>query len=107
IDTAGLRETQDEVERIGIARTWSEAEKADVVLHLLDARSAAPAAERDAVQSSEAAHADPPEPAKAIENELERRLKRDVPVLRVFNKIDLSGDSARALNAEDGEPARA
>src|SRR5690606_2065453 len=40
IDTAGLRDTQDEVERIGIARTWSEAEKADVVLHLLDANDA-------------------------------------------------------------------
>src|SRR6185437_1960227 len=38
IDTAGLRETEDEVERIGIARTWSEIERADVVLHLLDAR---------------------------------------------------------------------
>ena len=38
IDTAGLRETEDEVERIGIARTWSEIERADVVLHLLDSR---------------------------------------------------------------------
>ena len=38
IDTAGLRETEDEVEKIGIARTWSEIERADVVLHLLDAR---------------------------------------------------------------------
>src|SRR5882762_2492342 len=38
IDTAGLRETQDEVERIGIERTWGEIGRADVVLHLLDAR---------------------------------------------------------------------
>jgi tRNA modification GTPase TrmE len=38
IDTAGLRDTEDEVEKIGIARTWSEIERADVVLHLLDAR---------------------------------------------------------------------
>jgi len=38
VDTAGLRETEDEVERIGIARTWSEIERADVLLLLVDAR---------------------------------------------------------------------
>ena len=39
IDTAGLREAIDEVERLGIARTWSEVERADVVVHLIDATS--------------------------------------------------------------------
>ena len=39
VDTAGLRDTQDEVERMGIARTWSEIGRADVVLLLVDARS--------------------------------------------------------------------
>lgn len=38
IDTAGLRETEDEVEKIGIARTWKEIEKADLALLLLDAQ---------------------------------------------------------------------
>jgi len=38
VDTAGLRETEDEVEQLGIARSWKEIERADVVLHLLDAR---------------------------------------------------------------------
>ena len=38
IDTAGLRETEDVVERIGIERAWREIERADVVLQLLDAR---------------------------------------------------------------------
>ena len=32
IDTAGLRDSDDEVERIGIARAWSEIEGADAVL---------------------------------------------------------------------------
>jgi tRNA modification GTPase len=39
IDTAGLRESTDPVERIGIERTWKEIERADVVLQLVDARS--------------------------------------------------------------------
>jgi tRNA modification GTPase len=38
IDTAGLRETDDVVERIGIERAWREIERADVVLQLVDAR---------------------------------------------------------------------
>ncbi len=38
IDTAGLRDAEDEVEKIGIARTWQEIGKADLVLLLLDAR---------------------------------------------------------------------
>ena len=32
IDTAGLRDTLDTVERIGIERTWREIERADVIL---------------------------------------------------------------------------
>jgi tRNA modification GTPase len=36
IDTAGLRDAGDEVERIGIARSWDAIEKADAVLFLHD-----------------------------------------------------------------------
>ena len=39
IDTAGLRETEDVVELIGIKRTWHEIEQADVVVQIVDARS--------------------------------------------------------------------
>ncbi len=77
VDTAGLRETGDPVEKLGIARTWSEAGRADVVLHLLDAREAQG------------------EGVGRIERELERRLARRVPIVRVHNKIDLAGCPAR------------
>jgi tRNA modification GTPase len=36
IDTAGLRDSDDEVERIGIARSWNEIEGADAVLFMHD-----------------------------------------------------------------------
>lgn len=36
VDTAGLRESTDEVERIGIARSWDEIAAADAVLFLRD-----------------------------------------------------------------------
>lgn len=38
IDTAGLRETSDEVERIGVTRTWDEIRRADVVVLMADVR---------------------------------------------------------------------
>lgn len=37
IDTAGLRESRDEIERLGIERTWRELERADVVLAVFEA----------------------------------------------------------------------
>ena len=37
IDTAGLRESQDEVEQIGINRAWQEIEQADRILLVVDA----------------------------------------------------------------------
>ncbi|GIL03632.1 MAG: tRNA modification GTPase MnmE [Betaproteobacteria bacterium] len=80
IDTAGLRETTDLVERIGIERTWAEVERADVVLHLVDASA------RDA--AAEAADA-------AIEARVRERAPR-APVLTVFNKVDLTSLPARA-----------
>ena len=38
IDTAGLRETEDIVEGIGIQRTFEKIEKAEVILYLMDAQ---------------------------------------------------------------------
>lgn len=37
IDTAGLRETNDIVENIGIERTWKKVNEADILLYLVDA----------------------------------------------------------------------
>lgn len=67
IDTAGLRDTADEVEKIGIARTWGAIEKADLALLLIDATQGMAAGD-EAILA---------------------RLPQDLPVLRVFNKSDL------------------
>ncbi len=36
-DTAGIREGKDEIEKIGIQKSWKEIEQADIVLHVIDA----------------------------------------------------------------------
>jgi tRNA modification GTPase len=38
VDTAGLRDTDDTIEKIGIARTWAAIERADLALFLTDAQ---------------------------------------------------------------------
>ena len=40
VDTAGVRESEDEVEREGMARTERQLERADLVLHIVDASGA-------------------------------------------------------------------
>ena len=79
VDTAGLRETADEVERLGIARTWSEIERADVLLLIVDAAAGVTAAD------------------EAIVARLPSRLPRVV----IYNKIDLSG-AAPQVGAQGG-----
>jgi tRNA modification GTPase len=69
IDTAGLRETSDTVEAIGVARTWQEVERADVILHLIDLTA----------------------PDEAANQRIAERFPAALPVLRVFNKIDAVG----------------
>jgi len=79
IDTAGLRETDDEVEKIGIERSWREIERADVVLLLVDTRSGIGEADRE------------------ILARLPEHLKR----ITIYNKIDLSSSQAERHDEPD------
>ena len=80
IDTAGLRETEDVVEKIGIERSWQEIERSDVVLLLVDARSGVT------------------EPDRAILARLPERLQR----ITVHNKIDLADGQPEKHPENDG-----
>ena len=82
VDTAGIRRADEEVdmvERIGIERTWEEVGRADVILHLLDADLG---------------------PTRADEG-ITASFPPGVPVLRVWNKIDLSGHRPSLDRGED------
>lgn len=79
IDTAGLRDSSDPVERIGIERTWAAIEKADLVLLLIDATQGESNADRNILN----------------------RLPSMLPCIRVLNKIDLLTGPA-SLERRDG-----
>ncbi|QIW16669.1 tRNA uridine(34) 5-carboxymethylaminomethyl synthesis GTPase MnmE [Pasteurellaceae bacterium RH1A] len=74
IDTAGLREASDEVERIGIKRAWDEIAQADHVLLMIDSTQQA----ADAFQSEWA--------------DFLAKLPAKMPVTVIRNKVDLSGE---------------
>ncbi len=71
IDTAGLRETNDVIEKIGVARAWQAIEKADRVLLVVD--------------SSTAQYTDPMQIWPAFTNQLPTHIGLTI----VHNKIDL------------------
>jgi len=75
IDTAGLREASDEVERIGIERAWNEIEQADRVLFMVDGTTTAAT-----------------EPAE-IWPEFMARLPSTLPITVVRNKADITGET--------------
>jgi len=76
IDTAGLRDSPDEVERIGIERAWKEIQQADRVLLLVDSGS---------TQDLE---------ANKIWPEFIAKLEDPTKLTLVRNKIDLSGEKS-------------
>ncbi|PJI95439.1 tRNA modification GTPase trmE [Acidovorax sp. 69] len=80
IDTAGLRDSDDEVERIGIARAWDEIAGADAVLFLHDLS-------RQSAPEYVAADAD-------IESALAQKLPSNIPVIDVWNKLDCATGTA-------------
>jgi tRNA modification GTPase len=82
IDTAGLRDSADHVEQIGIARAWDQIAGADAVLFL-----------HDLTRAGAEGHAEADE---AIARTLKQKLPPGVPVLDVWNKVDAAPEAARA-----------
>jgi tRNA modification GTPase len=78
IDTAGLRESEEPVEKIGIERAWREIYQADVALLVVDVTRGMADADRTILA----------------------RLPEKVKNIFIFNKIDLSGESPSAREME-------
>jgi tRNA modification GTPase len=75
IDTAGLRDTDDEVEKIGIARTYRATESAHIALLLIDA-----------------AHG-----IGDQEKAILKRLPNEIVKIWIHNKIDVSNEDAKII----------
>lgn len=80
VDTAGLRDSVDAVEQIGIERAWGEIGRADAVLFLHDL--------------TRASEADSQAADEAIATGLREKIAAGVPVIDVWNKCDLAPATA-------------
>ncbi|MCL4157617.1 UNVERIFIED_CONTAM: hypothetical protein GTU68_013188 [Idotea baltica] len=80
IDTAGLRETEDEVEKIGIARTYRATESAHIALLLVDAATGIGREEKLILGA----------------------LPQEIAKIWVHNKIDTSNEAAQVLEKDNG-----
>jgi tRNA modification GTPase len=80
VDTAGLRESTDLVERIGIERSWAAIADADCILHVLDAE----------------------RPEVDVEPGMLARLPSGVGRITVLNKIDLTAQAPFIRKADEG-----
>ena len=89
IDTAGLRDSDDVVEKEGIKRAWHELKQADCVLLVVDIND--------------------PDQHQTLTEELRTALPKEIPIVSVFNKIDTLGLKPHAkehtayLSAKSGE----
>ena len=102
VDTAGLRDALDEVEKIGVERAWSEIESADAVLFLHDlVRQDQTEATQDAIDYIAA--------DARLESALALKLLKNTPVINVWNKSDMASlevlsqiDSGVLISAKTG-----
>ncbi|HDV5708816.1 TPA: tRNA uridine-5-carboxymethylaminomethyl(34) synthesis GTPase MnmE [Legionella pneumophila] len=89
IDTAGLRDSDDLVEKEGIRRAWQELKRADCVLLVVDINN--------------------PDQQNSLLNELRLTLPNKIPIITVYNKIDTTKLTAKCdehtvyLSAKTGE----
>ncbi len=90
VDTAGLRDSQDEVEKIGIARAWDEIFAADAVLFLHDLT-------RASIPSYIAEDAD-------ITRAIALKLPKTVPVVDIWSKADAVAAVDAAASRQDTPP---
>lgn len=75
IDTAGIRETTDTIEKIGVERTLKKMEEASLILYMFDL----------SLESS-----------KDIHNEVDKLRKSGIPFIAIGNKIDKASEEVVA-----------
>ena len=80
VDTAGLRETEDLVETMGIKKTWQSLEKAHIALFLVEAGKGITQYEKTILE----------------------RLPSDTRKIWIFNKIDLLKSKSKFVETPDG-----
>lgn len=82
IDTAGIRETEDHIESIGIRKTFEKIEQAQVIIYMLDAKELQVSGLKFQVEIEKIKNKFPQKPLIVIINKVDLVAKEDVETLR-------------------------
>ena len=88
LDTAGIRSTNDTLEQMGIARTMSSIERAQIIIRLIDAVPVSGGSLSSGQTVRKSAPAVPSADSAADTQSLDFPLRPDQTLLTVYNKID-------------------
>lgn len=112
LDTAGIRSTNDTLEQMGIARTMSSIERAQIIIRLIDASQSDVSASDESPASGQtvrkSAPAVPSADSAAGAQHPEFPLRPDQTLLTVYNKIDKTPrfalpEGAVGISARNGD----
>ncbi|WOD43197.1 tRNA uridine-5-carboxymethylaminomethyl(34) synthesis GTPase MnmE [Hwangdonia lutea] len=102
IDTAGIRETKDVVESIGIKKTFEKIEQAQVVILLLDAKAFKTESSKFKVEIEKIKNKYPQKPLLVILNKVDEISKNDTEVITTISE-DFEKTPVLKLSAKTGE----
>lgn len=102
IDTAGIRETEDVVESIGIKRTFEKISQAQVVVYLLNAEKFKAQSSKFKVEIKKIHNQFPQKPLVVIANKIDQLTTQEKE--RLFENLnELEGASLQLISAKTGE----
>lgn len=97
IDTAGIRETKDVVESIGIQKTFQKIDQSQVVIYLFDSSSAVSELERIQIEIEKIKNKHPLKPLIVLANKVDKLTQEDKKLL------EYALDNVLLLSAKSGQ----
>ena len=99
IDTAGIRDTQDEIEQIGIQKTFEKAEQASMVLYLVDSQRFEETKEEELAQLKQLQENYPEKPLWVVWNKTDLAQQTHPKSLGGYPSLNISAKTGEGIAA--------
>ena len=99
IDTAGIRETQDEIEQIGIRKAFEKAQQAAIILYLIDSQSFPQEEKSHRKKLSDLQNQFPQKPLWVLLNKTDKNKAKLPSTLEAYPCLQISAKSKTGIEA--------